>query len=100
MKPACAKCTFGKFQPQHHDKSYAMVLLTGIGPLQNLWTAEMDKAKTPSYLAPMYTHCEQCQHACWIARNDDPQAALQEHLTDRVTWDQMWLNVQGLGSGD
>ena len=73
-----------------------MVLLTGSSSLEKLWTAEMENAKAPPYLAPMYTHCEECQQASWVARNDDPQGALQEHLTDRVTWNQMWQNVHAM----
>ena len=96
MQPACAGCVFAGYTPQTQQKSYALVLLTGSGSLEKLWCEELQKAKAPAYLAPMYTHCAECQQTCWIARSSDAQMALQQHFTDRETWDRMWRNLHGM----
>lgn len=96
MLPTCAQCLFRGFKPHQEKKTYALVLLTGRGGFGELWEGEMKKAKQPQCLAPMYTHCMDCGHACWVARNENPVRALEEHLIDGPEWNRMWSNVREL----
>jgi hypothetical protein len=96
MQPTCAQCLFRGREPYEERKTYALVLLTGEGAMRDLWVSEMEKARKPLCLAPMYTHCMACGHACWIARNENPVRALEEYLVDRSDWDLMWNSVRDL----